>query len=314
MLPLVTIVTPVYNGARYLKATIESVLQQTYPNIEYIVLDDGSTDNTVDILRQYPNLHWQTHANMGQAKTINRGWEIAKGEYLAYLSADDILFPTAVEDVVALLIKDPECVVAFPNCDLINPAGEVTRKAVARPFDYNTLVFRQECFIGPGAIVRRSAFEKVGGWNPQFRLAPDRELWMRLGLCGKFAMCPQVLAHYRIHAGSASSSRSGLESVREPINIMESYFSRSDVPADIVARKNKAMSRAHFLSGRIYLKGRQFKKCWEQLKKAKEYDQDLNLFYVFAVLLKNFSAFEVRHVLWSLYDFFKSKNMIKEDQ
>jgi glycosyltransferase involved in cell wall biosynthesis len=310
--PLVTIITPVYNGERYLKATVESVLQQTYPNIEYIVLDDGSTDNTADILRQYPNLQWQTHANMGQAKTINKGWEIAKGEYLAYLSADDILFPNAIQEVVELLINDPDCVVAFPNCDLISQTGEITRKAVARPFDYNKLVFRQECFIGPGAIVRRSAFEKVGGWNPQFRLAPDRELWMRLGLCGKFAMCNKVLAYYRIHAGSASSSRSGLESVNEPIQIMESYFSRDDLPNDIIENKNKAMSRAYFLSGRIYLKARQFKKCWEQLKKAKYYDRHLNMPAVFTVLLKNFAAFEARHCIWSLYDFFKNKKMIKE--
>src|SRR6185312_1634421 len=124
--------------------------------------------------------------NSGQAKTLNRGWEISKGQLLGYLSADDILLPNAIDELVQLLTNNSRAVVAYPNCDLIDPYGRIIKRAVARPFDLDSLVVEQECYIGPGALFRREIFEKLGGWNPNLRLAPDREFWMRAGLKGGF--------------------------------------------------------------------------------------------------------------------------------
>src|SRR5207247_391526 len=94
--PLVSIVTPAYNQAEYLAETIESVLAQDYPNLEYIVLDDGSTDHTREVLKKYDGkLRWESHKNMGQARTLNEGWRKANGVYIGYLSSDDILYPGA---------------------------------------------------------------------------------------------------------------------------------------------------------------------------------------------------------------------------
>lgn len=119
-LPLVSIVTPTHNQAKYLAETIESVLSQTYPNIEYIVLDDGSTDNTQEILKKFGGrIRHERHANIGQARTLNKGWSLCKGKYIGYLSSDDLLYPNAVTELVALLEKDHSVVCAFPDSNLI---------------------------------------------------------------------------------------------------------------------------------------------------------------------------------------------------
>ena len=100
-LPLVSIVTPTYNQAEYLAETIESVLAQDYPNIEYIVLDDGSTDSTPEVLNRYSGrVRWERHDNMGQARTLNKGWAMSRGEFIGYLSSDDLLLPDAISKLV----------------------------------------------------------------------------------------------------------------------------------------------------------------------------------------------------------------------
>ena len=105
--PLVSIVIPAYNHATYLDEAIQSILKQDYPNIELIVLDDGSTDNTRAVLAKYAGMfHWETHKNMGQANTLNKGWQMSKGEVLSYLSADDVLLPHAVSTSMKYLRGD----------------------------------------------------------------------------------------------------------------------------------------------------------------------------------------------------------------
>lgn len=128
-LSLVSIVTPAFNQAKYLVETIESVLAQDYPNIEYIVLNDGSTDNTEEILRRYEGfLKWETQKNMGQSKTLNKGWSISSGKYLGYLSSDDILYPNAVSELVEVLERLPEIGVSYCDFDIINEHGTHVKK------------------------------------------------------------------------------------------------------------------------------------------------------------------------------------------
>jgi glycosyltransferase involved in cell wall biosynthesis len=120
-LPKVSIVIPAYNHANYLDAAIQSVLKQDYPNIELIVLDDGSTDNTHQVLESYGNqFYWETQKNMGQANTLNKGWRMAKGDILAYLSADDVLLPQATSDSVKCLLANPRSVLCYGDFELID--------------------------------------------------------------------------------------------------------------------------------------------------------------------------------------------------
>src|SRR6185436_16378340 len=122
--PLVSIVTPTYNQAEFLAATLDSMLGQDYPNIEYIVLDDGSTDNTPEVLARYNGrVNWERQANMGQSRTLNKAWAQARGEYLGYLSSDDLLLPHAISTLVKTLQSQPDAVVAYCDFDLIDGNG-----------------------------------------------------------------------------------------------------------------------------------------------------------------------------------------------
>src|SRR5436309_8635113 len=117
-LPLVSIVTPVYNQSDYLAEAIESILAQDYPHLEYIVINDGSTDRTVEVLAKYSGrVRWESQENLGQAATLNRGWRRSIGSILSYLSADDVLLPGVVSSAVRILSQNPDAVMAYPDCN-----------------------------------------------------------------------------------------------------------------------------------------------------------------------------------------------------
>ncbi|MEO6626809.1 MAG: glycosyltransferase, partial [Burkholderiaceae bacterium] len=131
-----SIVTPAYNQAEYLAETIDSVLLQDYPNIEYIVLDDGSTDATPQVLKHYGSkVRWERHENMGQARTLNKGWALSEGEIIGYLSSDDILYPGAIRTLVEKLESDVSIVCIFPDSDLVDHRSRVVKQKVCRPFN-----------------------------------------------------------------------------------------------------------------------------------------------------------------------------------
>jgi glycosyltransferase involved in cell wall biosynthesis len=259
--PLVSIVTPAYNQAEYLAETIESVLAQDYPNLEYIVLDDGSSDETPAVLQRYNGrIQHDRHSNMGQARTLNKGWQRARGTYLGYLSSDDLLYPSAVRQLVALLESDSSIVCVFPDANLIDDRSRVTKKNVCRPFDLDEIVVRQECYIGPGALFRRSAFEIVGGWRAELKLAPDREFWIRIASQGRVEMLPSVLAGYRLHPQSISYKDVAEEVGREYLLVLNEYYSSGDVSPETAARKDEAYGYANLLLARNSFRAGQFKR------------------------------------------------------
>lgn len=249
-LPLVTLITPTFNQVNFVAATIESVLAQDYKDIEYIVLDDGSTDATPQILAQFSDrIAIERHENMGQATTLNRGWGKAKGKYLAYLSSDDLLDPSCISSMVAALESDPGLVCAFPNADLIDEYGRIIKKSVCRPFSLIDTVVLQECHIGPGAVFRKSAFDAVGGWRTDLKLAPDREFWMRLATEGGFHFDPRPLAQYRLHRASMSAQETSDEVSREYLKVLDIHYSGRPT-TECVRRREEAYGRAYIILAR----------------------------------------------------------------
>ena len=248
---LVTLVTPTYNQAGYLPETLDSVLVQTHPALEYLVIDDGSSDETPAVMARYEGrLSSMRQANLGQAATLNKGWGMARGKYIGYLSSDDLLLPEALARMVAVLDAKPDVVCAFPNSDLIDARSRIVRRAVCRPFDRETAVVEQECHIGPGALFRREAFDAVGGWRPDMKLAPDREFWIRLALRGRFEFLPDSLALYRTHP-AATSFRAASEAVsREYLRVLDDVYSRTPVPENLLRRKDEAYANAWLLLAR----------------------------------------------------------------
>ena len=256
MLPLVSIITPAYNRASYLDETIQSVLNQDYPSIEYIVLDDGSTDNTREVLEKYTGrLIWETHPNMGETRTVNKGWSMAHGEIVAVVNSDDPLLPGAVSAAVAFMQADPDILVAYPDWNMIEPDSKVRQHIQVLEYDYLCMLRRHYCTPGPGAFIRRRAFELTEMRDPEFRYVADFEYWLRLGLYGKFARIPQTLATWRVHPDAASLSHRGAAMADEHIRLMEKFYSRPDLPLEVRKVRAEAFAWAHVVAAATYGRG-----------------------------------------------------------
>jgi glycosyltransferase involved in cell wall biosynthesis len=247
MLPLVSIITPAYNRAGYLKETIESVLTQDYPKIEYIVLDDGSTDNTREVLEKYTGrLIWETHPNMGEHRTVNKGWSMAHGEIVVVVNSDDTLLPGAVSIAVAFMQAHPDILVAYPDWNYIGPDSEFISHVQVPEYDYLYMLKRYHSSVNSGAFIRRKAFELAGMRDPDFKYVADFEYWLRLGLYGEFARIPKTLATWRMHPTSALISNRGKAMADEHTRLLEKLYSRPDLPPEVRKVRKEAYSSAHY--------------------------------------------------------------------
>lgn len=199
--PLVSIVTPSYNMAKYLGETIESVLTQDYPNIEYIVVDGGSTDGSLEILEQYSGrLRYSSEPDRGPSDAAAKGFRQARGEIFAWLNADDSLLPGAVRTAVDYLLAHPEIDVVYGEGWWINDSGAIISRYPTLPFDAKIL--ERDCFIcQPTSFMRASAYRRCE-LDPAER-SFDYDLWIRMTKAGfRFASVPQYLANSRMHQGA----------------------------------------------------------------------------------------------------------------
>mgnify|MGYP001558940534 FL=1 len=265
--PLVSIVIPAYNHCGYLREAIESVLAQTYRNVELIVIDDGSTDDTQRVLEAYgERFYWESQENMGQSRTLNKGWGMAKGDILAYLSADDVLMPDAVAKSVACLQQNPDAVLSYCNTNFIDPQSRVIRGVTAPDYSYHDMVATVTCPTSTGAFFLRSAFSKTGGWDPQMRHHPDYDCWLRLGLHGRFVHIDETLGAFRIHGGSQSFSQTSVETAEEMLRIMTKFYALPQLPADILLARNEAFAGAHLLVAQLHLRAARYLPAMRELR------------------------------------------------
>ncbi len=200
--PLVSIVTPSYNMARYLPATIESVLSQDYPRIEYIVVDGGSTDGSLEILELHQDrLRWLTGKDKGPSDATHRGFLQARGEIFAWLNADDIYLPGAVRTAVEYLTAHPDVDVVYGEAWWIDDQGAVIRRYPTLPFDPKVL--ERDCFIcQPASFIRASSYKRCG-LDPDMDLPLDYDLWIRMAKHNfRFRSIPEYLAGSRMHRGA----------------------------------------------------------------------------------------------------------------
>lgn len=248
-LPLVSIVTPAYNRAPYLEETIQSVLAQNYHRIEYIILDDGSTDNTGEILSHYAGrITWETHPNMGETQTVNKGIGMAHGEIIAIVNSDDPLMPGAVSSAVEFLREHPEILVAYPDWRKIDRHSHLVEHVKVPEYNFLHMVRRHDCVVGPGAFIRRRAFELVSGRDPNYRYVADFAFWLQLGLHGAFARIPLELATFRVHPQSASVSARGRQMANEHIRLIQHFFAQPGLPLDVKRVRREAFAWAHLVA------------------------------------------------------------------
>jgi glycosyltransferase involved in cell wall biosynthesis len=220
--PLVTVVTPSLNQGKFIGEALESVLGQDYPHIEHLVVDGGSTDGTLEILRayaeRYPDrLTWTSARDRGQAEALNKGFKRAGGEILGWLNADDVYEAGAFRAVVRAFGGSAEAAVVYGRARFIGAMGEALGSyPVVAPFDWHALA--EQCYIcQPAAFIRRQPLLESGLLDERLHSCMDYDLWIRLGNRYKVQFIDAELAVQRMHAESKTLARRGrmfIESLR----------------------------------------------------------------------------------------------------
>ncbi len=248
--PLVTVITPAYNRADYLEEVIRSVLAQDYPELEYIVLDDGSTDGTPEILKRYlGRIVAESHPNMGETRTVNKGFRMARGEIVGVVNSDDPILPGAIRRAVETLQSDQDLLVAYPDWKMIDGQGEIVERIRTHEYAYLDMLRWHHCVPGPGAFFRREVVERLEGRDPQFRYIADFDFWLRAGLLGPFRRIPETLATFRLHTGGATSSGKGTQMAEEHTRLVKKIFELPDLPEAVKAVRREAFSSAYYIGG-----------------------------------------------------------------
>ena len=256
----VTIVVPVYNRAGPMLAdALDSLLSQDYPNLEALAIDDGSTDATPGVLEEYAQRHpgrfrWAQQANQGQAATLNRGFAMAEGTLLGYLSSDDVLLEGAISRLARELAADTDAVLAYPTYRVIDESGEELDTMSPPEYSRVESVRLQDTIVGPGALFRAGALKSAGPLRTDLRYLWDSELWLRLSRVGRFIRVEEPLACWRRHGGSLTLAEAGREMADERLRILDLLFAEEPDP-ELRAVRDQAYRNAYVLAATVVAPG-----------------------------------------------------------
>lgn len=249
--------TPSYNQAAYLEQTIQSVFGQDYPRIEYIVIDGGSTDDSVEIIRKYADrlAYWVSEKDRGQAEAINKGFARANGEILAWLNSDDYYMLNTVSVAVRCFEQNPDLAMVYGDMLAVDGNGQTINVLRYKQLSLQDLL----CFqiIGqPSVFFRRSAFEKAGPLETSFHFMLDHQLWIRLARQGRILHVPQVWSAARYHPGAKNRARAA-EFGREAFRVLDWAKSQPGLAEPVAGVKRRAHASAHRYDARYLLDGGQ---------------------------------------------------------
>lgn len=204
--PLVSIVTPSYNQAQFLEETIQSVLAQEYPSIEYILVDGGSTDGSLEIIQRYEERFewWISEPDKGQTDAINKGFLRAHGEILAWLNSDDSYVPGAIAEAVEFLQTHPQVGMVYGDANLVDVQGKVIGQFPARQTNYARLRRGYVHIPQQATFFRANLWKRVGPLDPTFYFAMDYDLWVRLARVSLLHYHPRLWANFRLHGSGKS--------------------------------------------------------------------------------------------------------------
>lgn len=246
--PRISIVTPSFNQGKFLEETIRSVLLQGYPDIEYLVIDGGSKDQSVEIIRRYERwlTFWVSEPDAGQSAAINKGWNRATGKILAYLNADDTYCP----DAFAAVATAAPAGLLYGNCYVIDEhSTRLRRRVVGRVRLANVLAWSPS-IPQPGMFLSHEALSAVGPLDVNLHYTMDYELCLRVMQKFPATYIPSFLANMRGHA-SAKTGRNPAQHVLEGLHVAEDFFMQ-DLPPAIARRQDVTLALLHLRLGRVY--------------------------------------------------------------
>jgi glycosyltransferase involved in cell wall biosynthesis len=280
-LPVISVVMPVYNASRYLRAAMDSILTQTFGDFEFLCVDDGSTDESPAILREYADRDSRvriiTKSNGGVTSALIAGVSEAKGGYVARMDADDIADPRRFELQVEHLRAHPECVAV--GCHIVLIRGDGTY------LEDGPIINSHEQIVDSlwqgksgalphfGAMIRTEALARVGGYNEHFRTAQDLDLFLRLSEIGRLENVPQPLIKYRVHEGGVSAARAD-EQAKNAREIMRQAYARKglEVPKNLRRWDNLVVAQNRIKWGWLALEEGRIrearKHAWEVFRRA----------------------------------------------
>lgn len=229
MLPKISIITPSYNQGQFLEKTILSILNQGYPNLEYIIIDGGSTDNSVDIIRKYEKRidYWVSEQDGGQSNAINKGFHIAKGEIINWINSDDLLLPGAIKKIVEAFQSNQEFDFIYGNHIFIDKDGKLITLVKNINFDFKIMLYSGNYICQPAAFFKKSLLDRHGYLDESFQVIMDSELYTRFSAKGcLFKHISIPIAALRWHCSAKTLSRmSEINKARDLIRYRYGKFS-----------------------------------------------------------------------------------------
>jgi glycosyltransferase involved in cell wall biosynthesis len=247
MSPLVSIITASLNAAGHLEKAIASVAAQSYPRIEHIVVDGGSSDGTVEMLRKYDGrIEWTSEPDRGQSDAINKGFSRARGEILGWLDADNVYEPRAVAEAVELLETRPDAGVVYGGVLDVDISGRIVREYMPPEFTLERfLLYHEFNFMPPSStFIRRDVLERAGLLDVSLHYTMDFDLWLRMALTTNFVRCESFWSRFLLR----DESKTGSQMARfgwDILKVTETFLARNDLAEGI--RRKESSIRARML-------------------------------------------------------------------
>jgi len=264
----ISIVTPSLNHGEFISYAIQSILKQRHPSIEHIIVDGGSRDSTQEVLSGFKTIKIVTDSGKSQSESINLGWQIAQGELLGWLNADDQYEPEALDTISKVFEKHPEVDIIYGDCAYINRHGAHLGAYPVTSFNFSQLVLNAINYIPqPATFIRRRVFESVGFLDESLHYAMDFDYWLRSGSRHKIAYIPVKLAQLRLHR--TAKSIKNLENFSEElIGIYAKLFNNANLPDSIKKIEKETMHNVYYRAAHMAFWAKQTSAAFLYAKKA----------------------------------------------
>ena len=248
--PKISIVTPSFNQGKFIEETIRSVLLQGYPNIEYFILDGGSSDQTIEIIKKYELwiTSWVSEKDKGQASAINKGWLRATGEIVSYLNSDDIFLPNTLWQVSHFFSRHQESGMVFGDAYFVDHKSRIIGQFRGKKYDQTSLFYRTINIGQPATFLKRSVLDKTGYLDEELHFSMDFHLWLRISLFNSLDYIPAFLATMRLHPGAKTVQDFQLF-YQDELKSLESVFSGTYIPDNLRTIQIAAYSHCYLRGG-----------------------------------------------------------------